>query len=123
MDPISFMNEKSIRELIPVKEDDRLTGLKENKADLKKVAGEFESLFIQMILKEMRSSVNQEDGIFPPSTAMNIYQDMFDEQISKEMGQQGALNIAKALVEKYNQYVEKETTKTPALKPLLNVVG
>ena len=52
-------------------------------ASLKKVAKQFEGIFIQMMLKSMRDA-SLGDDIFD-SDQSNLYRDMFDKQVSLDM--------------------------------------
>lgn len=65
---------------------------------LKKVAQQFESLFLEMMLKSMREA-KLGDGIFD-SDAGDFYQGMFDKQIAMDLANSegGGLGIAELLV-------------------------
>ena len=65
---------------------------------IEKVANQFESLFVQMMLKSMReASKPTESGLFG-SDQMDMYQDMFDQQVSLELSGQGGIGLADILV-------------------------
>ena len=61
----------------------------------KDVASQFESIFIQMMLKSMRDTV-PEGGLFD-SSQMNSYQEMFDQQISLDMARKGGIGLAEII--------------------------
>jgi len=61
------------------------------------VAGQFEALFVQMMLKSMRDA-SIEGGLFD-SKQMETYQSMFDQQISLDLSRGNALGLADVLVE------------------------
>lgn len=61
------------------------------------VASQFESLFVQMMLKSMRDA-SIEGGLFD-SNQMEMYQSMFDQQISLDLSRGNALGLADVLVE------------------------
>ena len=63
---------------------------------LRKVAGQFEALFLQMMLKSMRDA-NLGDGMFD-NEHTKTYQSMFDKQISIEMSQGQGIGLAEVLV-------------------------
>lgn len=63
---------------------------------LKKVAQQFESLFMGMMLKSMRDA-KLGDGIFD-SDSTKFYQDMYDEQLSVTLSQGKGMGIASMLV-------------------------
>ncbi len=60
-----------------------------------RAAREFETLFIQQMLRVMRDSLPQ-DGPFS-SSSMRMYQDWFDQQVAQEMGRRGALGLAEVV--------------------------
>lgn len=66
------------------------TGNKNSDANLKKVAQEFESLFVSQMLKSMRSANEVLAKDNPMNTAATRqYQDMYDQQLSVTMSKQG----------------------------------
>ncbi|MBL6999882.1 MAG: flagellar assembly peptidoglycan hydrolase FlgJ [Gammaproteobacteria bacterium] len=58
----------------------------------KKAAQQFEGLFIQMMLKNMRAAAKFDDS--QHSSYMDFYTDMYDKQIAQIMSQQGGIGIA-----------------------------
>ena len=56
------------------------------------VAQQFESLFINMMLREMRKTVSRSDLL--GSDAMESYEQMFDQQISLGMARAGGIGLA-----------------------------
>lgn len=66
---------------------------------LKEAARQFESLFTQMLLKSMREANKSfgEDSLFGSDQA-DMYQDMFDDQISMQMSKGKGLGLADMLV-------------------------
>jgi flagellar protein FlgJ len=64
---------------------------------LKEVAEQFESLFIQMMLKSMREASPSEDEIFN-SEAMKQYRDMMDQQLALDMARKGGIGLADNIV-------------------------
>ncbi|GAB1620143.1 flagellar assembly peptidoglycan hydrolase FlgJ [Agarivorans albus] len=69
-----------------------------NKA-LKQVASQFESLFMQMLMKQMRKS----NELFESDTPLNnrhtqTYRDMHDNQMALELSSSGALGLADLIV-------------------------
>lgn len=70
-------------------------------AALQEVAQQFESIFINMMLKNMRST-NEAigDGLFS-STQTKQYQEMMDSQMAQSMAKSGGIGLADALVRQY----------------------
>ncbi len=65
---------------------------------LKKACQEFESIFVQMVFKNMRSTV-PEDGLLEKSQAQSIFEGMLDEELSKKVAGAGGLGLADVLYE------------------------
>ncbi len=65
-------------------------------ASLKKVAKQFEGIFIQMMMKSMRDA-SLGDEIFD-SDQSKLYRDMFDKQVALDMANSKGIGIADALV-------------------------
>lgn len=65
------------------------------------VASQFESLFVQMMLKSMRDATI-EGGLFD-SSRMEMYQSMYDQQVSLQLASQGALGLSDILAEQLDQ--------------------
>ena len=64
-------------------------------AALAEVAKEFEAVFLGMMLKSARAAMPQ-SGLLN-SSRMDMFKDMFDQQIALTMAEQGALGIADAI--------------------------
>ena len=63
---------------------------------LRKAAQQFESLFAQMLIKNMRAT-SLGDGVFD-SDQSRFYRDLFDQQIAVELSSNGSLGIADLMV-------------------------
>ena len=77
-----------------------------NSQQLKAVAQQFESIFMNMMLKSMRDAnkVFNQDNIFD-SQQGDVYQDLFDHQISVDSAKSHSLGLADMIV--------KQLTKKP----------
>ena len=64
---------------------------------LREVAGQFEALFLQSMLKSMRDA-SMGDPIFGDSDQMDMYQGMMDQQLSLEMASGKGIGLADMLV-------------------------
>lgn len=64
---------------------------------LKEVAGQFEALFVQTMLKNMRDT-SLADPIFGQSEQHEMYQDMLDQQYALEMSSGRGIGLAEMLV-------------------------
>lgn len=67
---------------------------------VEEVASQFESLFVQMMLKSMRDATI-EGGLFD-SNQLDLYQQMFDQQVSLDISQRGGIGLAETLVTQMN---------------------
>jgi len=70
---------------------------------LRKVAEQFESLFVHMLLKSQRAA-NLGDPLFD-SNALDTYRDMQDQQMSMELSKQGGFGLADMLVQQLGKYI------------------
>ena len=72
----------------------------ENKSDeeLIETCKQFESLFVNQLLKEMRKTVPK-DGIIPQSQEEEMFTAMFDEEVSKMISSSGRMGMAEMLFE------------------------
>ncbi len=69
------------------------------KNELKKAAQEFEAIFIAHMLKVMRETI-QESGLMEGGFGKSIYTELFDQEVSLNLAQRGALGIAELLEKK-----------------------
>lgn len=83
---------------------------KDNEA-LKKATEEFEAVFIQQLLKSMRATVPKSD-LFEKSHGREVFEGMYDEELSKTMASTRQFGIADLL---YNQLSAFSETKKPGL--------
>jgi len=74
---------------------------------LRKVAGEFEALFVQMMLKSMRDA-NLGEGLMD-SDGTRTYQSMYDQQLAIDMSRQQGLGLADMMVKQ----LQRTDTKAP----------
>ena len=89
----------------------KITKGSEDKNDkLKKACSEFESIFINYILKEMRASIPK-TGLFSGGKAEEIYTSMMDLQLSKDMALKGGFGLSKMLYEQFEKKNENEENK------------
>ena len=68
-----------------------------DRAALEEVAGQFEALFIQTLLKNMRDA-SLGDGLLGKDQAHEMYEGMLDQQLSMEMASGKGIGIAEMLV-------------------------
>jgi peptidoglycan hydrolase FlgJ len=68
---------------------------------LKDVAQQFESIFINMLLKNMRSTNEAIGGSLFSSAQTKQYQEMMDSQMSQSMAKSGGIGLSDALIRQY----------------------
>lgn len=64
---------------------------------LKKACVDFEGYFLQMMMKEMRKTINTENSYVPRSNAENMFTEMLDEEIAKQNASIGGIGLADAM--------------------------
>jgi murein DD-endopeptidase MepM/ murein hydrolase activator NlpD len=77
------------------------------KSELKKVAQEFEAIFISQLLKVMRETID-ESGSTEEGFGKSTYTEMFDQELSVSLAKRGALGISDLL---YQNLVKSEIQK------------
>lgn len=66
------------------------------KEELMKVCREFESIFINMLMKQMRATIPKSDFL-NRGIDREIFESMFDEEVSKEMAKGGGIGLAREI--------------------------
>ncbi len=73
-------------------------------AQLREVSKNFESIFMRMLFKEMRNTVEKSNAL-GNSRSMEFFENMRDEQLSDSLASAGGIGIGKMIYQKL-----KETT-------------
>lgn len=76
-------------------------------AQLKRVATQFEELFMNMMLKAMRATVG-DGGLVEKSNQFEIFQGMLDENFAESFAKAGGIGIADMMVEQMRKYVDQD---------------
>ena len=71
----------------------------EERQAIKDAAETFESYFIQIMLREMRRTIPDGDGIIPRGQAERIFTEMLDEELSNEMARSGGIGLSQVIVQ------------------------
>jgi Rod binding domain-containing protein len=69
----------------------------DKKSELFEQCREFESIFVKMMLKEMRATVDKSGGLVSGGWAEDIFQDMLDDEYSKSMAETANFGLADQL--------------------------
>ena len=122
--------------ILPQMEESRLTqlsdlanpGRSKNHEQLESLSKQFESIFVQQLLKSMRSTV-QKTGLFD-SHATNMYESLHDEEMSKLMTKQKGIGLADIiykdlarLEEKIEQARSIRGVSVQKTNPVINLKG
>ena len=87
----TYTNLKGLNELRQLAHTDE-------KAALKKVAKQFEALFLEMVLKQARK-VNFDDEHLMTSERQAFFEDWRDKQLAQDIASKGSMGLADQLVE------------------------
>lgn len=86
----------------------------ESDATLREVAQQFESLFMHMMLKSMRSAVSESDLMSSQQTS--FYQEMLDQQLSTELPKQGGIGLADIIVQQLGGHGKTQQNSTDTVE-------
>lgn len=87
-------------------------------AQIKNVSREFESIFLNYMLQQMRKTV-PEDSLMGNSPAKDIFMGMQDEELSKELSRAGGIGLAAML---YSQLANQGITASKQVSVIPPVV-
>ena len=122
--------------ILPQMEESRLTqlsdlanpGRSKNHEQLESLSKQFESIFVHQLLKSMRSTVQKSD--FFDSHASNMYESLYDEEMSKIMTEQKGVGLADViyrdlarLEEKTNKDQTESEVSTKKINSAINLQG
>ena len=82
-------------------------GKKIDETKLKKASEDFEALFINQLMQSMRRTVLK-SKFLEDAPGKEVYQSLFDREISKKMAQKGALGVGKII---YRNVLEHEKAR------------
>lgn len=85
----------------------------ENGGRLKKACAEFEALFINQLLKELRATV-EKSGLMDGGQAEEVYTGMMDAEIARDLASKGGIGLAAILYRQLNP-ASAEPLETPAV--------
>ncbi len=76
---------------------------------LEKVCLEFEAIFINQILKAMRKTIPQ-SGFFKKESGRELFESLFDSEISRIVSQKGGFGLGKILYKKMIEQIDHRHT-------------
>lgn len=74
------------------------------KKKLKEAAYQMESIFINMMFKEMRKGLNQH-RLIPENPAENIFTDMLYQEYSTQLAKSDKFGLAEMIYDQYSKYL------------------
>ena len=87
-------------------------------AVLREVAGQFEALFLQMMLKNMRAA-SFGDSLMGDNKQHELYRDMMDQQLSLDMASGKGIGLADSIVRQLGGTPDKRVTEAmPVYRPV-----
>ena len=81
-----------------IESSQKSVSLKDEPKGLKQLCQDFESIFINSLFQEMRKSI-PDDGYLEQDMGMDIFQEMMDVEVAKEMSKKGGLGLSPLLYE------------------------
>jgi Rod binding domain-containing protein len=82
---------------------------RDGKAALRETAQQFEALFLQMMMKSMRESIDKSDLL--NSTHTSTYEALFDREVSVAMARRNAIGLADMLVQAQERRMNAMSTE------------
>jgi flagellar protein FlgJ len=82
---------------------------RDGKAALRETAQQFEALFLQMMMKSMRESIEKSDLL--NSSHTETYEALFDREVSLAMAKRNAVGLADMLVQAQERQMSAMTTE------------
>ncbi len=73
--------------------------MSEEKEEIKEACTEFETYFLQLMMKEMRKTVNTDDSYIKESNAEKIYKEYLDDELMLQASKQGGVGLADSMYE------------------------
>jgi len=101
----SRQNPEAFGDKIARIDGDKNLSREEKLKKLKESAKDFESIFVNNLLKVMRSTI-QKTNLISGGNAENIYQGMLDEEYSKIIVKRSDFGFAKQIYEQYSKTIK-----------------
>lgn len=91
---------------------------RDSEKELRRAAADFESLFINQMLKSMRETITKSD-LFHGGNAEEIYTSMLDAELSKSMANAGGIGLADMLMKQLSNGVEPAKAEPATSQPAM----
>ena len=79
--------------------------------ELRGLCADFEAIFISFMLKAMRNTTFEKNGLFPLSNERKIFQSLFDNELANQISHTTSFGISSMLynqLKDYNPHVDKK---------------
>lgn len=86
-----------------------------SRAALEKAAKEFESMFMNIVMKGMRDTIQESDAFGDPEKT-KLFQSMLDTEYAAEMAKRGKIGLSDAIMRQLGPRVDAEIKKNEANK-------
>lgn len=90
-----------------------------DKEKLKKACDDFESIFMNMMFKEMRNTV-QKAELTPSDSGKDIFQGMLDEELMNNAAKNGGVGLSKMLYKQLSAQMNRAYTPDSVSKAVIN---
>lgn len=94
----------------------RLDARQNSPESLGEVAKQFESLFVQMMVKSMRDATLK--GGLLESNSLDTYEQMYDQQLSLELAKHGGVGLAEVIVRQFEGQVQSNALRPEVFNEL-----
>ena len=101
MHPIDTINSPALKEATSASPPKVLS---RDAASLKQSCQDFEAIFIESMFKAMRKTI-PDGGLFEKDTAHEIYQEMLDSEISKEISKHQSIGLADQMYRQMEKFL------------------
>ncbi len=101
------MGDKTLQSFRPMPRDANASIQKD---DVEQAGKMMESMFLFIMLKEMRKTIPESDLFGGTQTERNVYGTLFDEHLADSIAESGGIGLAKA----FESYLTPPGIKTPA---------
>lgn len=76
-------------------------------AELKRVAQDFEAIFIGQILKQLDEGMDHEDNILYAGQAEDVFRNMFNQELAQSMSEAGGFGLADMIEDTLKEHEQK----------------
>lgn len=90
-----------------------------DKEKLKKACDDFEGIFLNMMFKEMRNTV-QKSELLPTDTGNDIFQGMLDEELMNNAAKKGRVGLSNMLYKQLSTQMNRAYTPDSVSKAVIN---